>query len=887
MNYLSTIKKTFTFLYLFNFYINNLSAQNTDYDLHNQYWYYKARLHNDFMSVGTNAGQSIPLGQRAFNPKTYPNTYFNTNDLKAGDAAVQLGIYVGVLATEYRLLKDKGEHTTKVKHELFCALNAINRIDYFAEPTISQCPHDKNFNAAQGPNLNGFFMRDDIDSNFVMRHYNELNYYNTSINNNGNVVDAAGNPILTTNRALTPSNMATDRGFTSFKPGGQYYTQSGYQSFVDPTNIYNNRDYWNDQIAPKKDGHLHGFEESQDQLYYLLLGVALTAKLVDDGETDNGTQFLYGSGETSLKQEAKNIADRLISHVKNSAGGLWRIRNPANGNAFVQIGDPATLYSYALDNAGGYIKTVGTNQAEDFPSWTFLNPYLHNPTNDYRNIVSFTDVTWSTAVAGTNGGPLVDFQGFYHSMSAIANCTMENRNYLNNLLQAAIDAVVNTVTNIINIILDKIGNLPGWLQHIINSLLSFIDSIISFMQNAIDYFTGLGLKLFRQINTTEERLIYNNYVNGVNYNGCQSNGPIYSNFGSKSYFGIFAYRVLHPFPQTLPNYLQYLGQPLTTITYPQVKADLRNILESAPCEGNYNFGSLARPGSEWGASNRLDRMDPIYRYNIGCQTEFLGEYHGLDFMLLHNLYYLAEKNESSANSPTVINDQDDRLVNNTFPIGSAFNKANPNTKGAFEYLTSNSTINSNGAVSFRAGKIVNLQPGFTAKAGADFRAYIDPYHCASTMGTYEGAINKVANTQTNDSYNMTESAPKTKPTKKSTESNLPQALNNEQLNQIQNLTLQLDSLVKATEPILNTLDSKIIVYPNPNNGVFNIAFNLAKEDNVNLQILDANGREVYAHKYVVGEIEYPFNFTSYPKGIYMILANGSKGQVFTQKITIN
>ncbi len=44
-----------------------LICQTTDYDLNKKYWYYKTRFNNDFVSVGTEAGQSLPFSQNFFN----------------------------------------------------------------------------------------------------------------------------------------------------------------------------------------------------------------------------------------------------------------------------------------------------------------------------------------------------------------------------------------------------------------------------------------------------------------------------------------------------------------------------------------------------------------------------------------------------------------------------------------------------------------------------------------------------------------------------------------------------------------------------------------------------------------------------------------------------
>ncbi|HRG02506.1 MAG TPA: hypothetical protein PKZ75_15440 [Bacteroidia bacterium] len=328
-----------------------LIGQN-DLENHKKYWYYKSRLNNDFVKVGNTApngandttshdhGESMPFNERGLEYNTYSNT---GNELKLGDGGTRLGIYISTLATEYRLLKDNFQDVSKVKHELFCALNAVNRIDYYAESIFS--------NGNMSPNLNGFFIRDDMPPNFVKNNYKHFNYYNTNgVNGTGNTIDRQN-----------------DRGFTQTFNSGQDYNTSDYESFL-------------------RNGILKSTEESQDQVFYLLMGLALTSQLVDDHDVDGSNVFGYGSGETELKKEAINISDRIIKHIKNSPDGLWNIRNPANGNALVKIGWPASTYAYPLDNLGCFIK-----YGQDLPFFTLSAGFANTPINpctDYRNFHS-------------------------------------------------------------------------------------------------------------------------------------------------------------------------------------------------------------------------------------------------------------------------------------------------------------------------------------------------------------------------------------------------------------------------------------------------------------------------------------------------------------------
>ncbi len=43
-----------------------------------------------------------------------------------GDSPDNLGYYIGMLAAEYKLLKDNHEDVSETVRELFCAINQIN-----------------------------------------------------------------------------------------------------------------------------------------------------------------------------------------------------------------------------------------------------------------------------------------------------------------------------------------------------------------------------------------------------------------------------------------------------------------------------------------------------------------------------------------------------------------------------------------------------------------------------------------------------------------------------------------------------------------------------------------------------------------------------------------
>ena len=93
---------------IFSFVLLSINSYETicqtDNKNHQKYWYYKSRLNNDFVKVGRLAGESIPFRQRSSGTS---NINTSNVDMVSGDGMALVGQYIAVLATEYKLLKDK------------------------------------------------------------------------------------------------------------------------------------------------------------------------------------------------------------------------------------------------------------------------------------------------------------------------------------------------------------------------------------------------------------------------------------------------------------------------------------------------------------------------------------------------------------------------------------------------------------------------------------------------------------------------------------------------------------------------------------------------------------------------------------------------------------
>lgn len=104
--------KKISYYFLLLVLTHNFYAQDL-YRYHQKYWYLRSKLRNDFMKIGTGQGESIPFTHRG---KDANVTDPLKNAIGGGDLIRELGIYLGVLATEYRLLKNNYQNTDSVNH---------------------------------------------------------------------------------------------------------------------------------------------------------------------------------------------------------------------------------------------------------------------------------------------------------------------------------------------------------------------------------------------------------------------------------------------------------------------------------------------------------------------------------------------------------------------------------------------------------------------------------------------------------------------------------------------------------------------------------------------------------------------------------------------------
>lgn len=146
-------------------------GQTTNENL-KKYWHYKARLigtENEFgfLDIGIGRGMSLAASERYPYADCKSDHHLKNKDcgmsegpgrMHWGDASLYHGLYMAILALEYANLEKAQQSTDAVAQELWYAMEAFERLDSMAEEVLG-LPGKKD----------GFFVRDDIESDFFQK----------------------------------------------------------------------------------------------------------------------------------------------------------------------------------------------------------------------------------------------------------------------------------------------------------------------------------------------------------------------------------------------------------------------------------------------------------------------------------------------------------------------------------------------------------------------------------------------------------------------------------------------------------------------------------------------------------------------------------------------
>jgi hypothetical protein len=747
---------------------------------HRKYWYYRSRLTNDFMKIGPNQGESLPFSQR----NKYGDFYKDTKSpyMQAGtDVVSQLGPYICVLVTEYKLLKDNGQPTDSTLREIYYALEAFNRLDYNAEDIYGY-----------PKNLNGFFIRTDIYKSFIVNNKSHFNY------------DEIINPLsINTAGGFCSESHIEDLVYYEKDSLGQpkYSSEEPYCRWED------------DKNDPIKRGKL---AMSLDQCVNMFSAFALINKYFVSGEKYivNGNAQPFLDGETQIRDEARHIANRIISALQG--GGDWRILLPG-GNHVDEIeanddrGGNVWPLSFAFSEANCKIQNGNTtNQSNQICVNGFTG---NNAANFLQTSLGWqawkleTATNAAAAIVAVNPDNLPKFAGLEAACNCIYSCS---------LTQVLIGYIQNVVSYLI-----------GWIQHFVYGTpipqYTFTNILNNETINKIQYFTQYDLEW--------ASLLRNELHGGGNLDD-----------------NVFSYSIF---------------------------------LHEAPCDGpRYYPNDQKNPfNSRWRTVDNIDHPD-------GSDSN-PAEFNGLDYMLYHNLYYL---HNGYGNNLSPV-DLRYREVTTTFPnvsnVGIGSN-ASPLYLPSFEFINARNIINAvsstnssdpnNGNVTYRAGKLVHLEPGFNANAGSYFHGYIQKFGCVTG--------NDVGRLASNDSIKNNNYSSIEWYTEPTAYINYPPNVEEYEETTVQNAN-QSSAKKNSFGNNVNNDINKINLYPNPNNGLFNIEFILSDNESASVNIIDVLNTEVYSQKMnTSGKNKLEVDIKNFGKGVYIVKFNSNKGINTINKVIV-
>lgn len=318
-------KRIFLLLFAFTF-STKLFSQNDSIN-EAKYWHYRDRL-KYFVLPGENRGESQIAGIR--------NRFeFNTVDLNFGQHAIYFGYYIGMLATEYKLLSENNDNKClSTKNELYLALKQyINYLDK-TESIIFKNLKDS---------FNGFFVRESVPCDFLEKE-SRKEYFN-----NG----------------LKPTDT-----WSHSNPGSFGNLPKGHPGWV---NIVSECD-----SIPKA--------MSQDEAIGLLYGLALVYKCMPDNSLEK-----YISKEIAIKIIGY-IRNSSRLYGKNTSL-RWNVYRPNGDKLKANEGGLSWFYAHGFMKAANYFDNDYDNISKKitrYPQELFfqLGQFFPNPNPDNTTMIT-------------------------------------------------------------------------------------------------------------------------------------------------------------------------------------------------------------------------------------------------------------------------------------------------------------------------------------------------------------------------------------------------------------------------------------------------------------------------------------------------------------------
>jgi hypothetical protein len=779
-----------------------VSSAQTAVANHQKYWYQRSKMRNDFMKVGPNQGESLPLVERGFHSQlqSAPSNISYNSWMSGADLISEMGKYIAVLATEYKILIDNNQRTDSVLKELYYALYALDRLDYNAESYYSNSTKQ----------LDGFMMRDDVPKDFLINNYRHFHYYNDWLGTSDVITkgDIDGNLFI--NQIPNDAN-DNDRGFLSIVPKQQWEIASVY------------RDY---QFKGNNDNKL---AMSQDHAISLLYGISFVNRFLGSSENYQGKSFIdFGSTNVNLLDEARAIALRVVKRFHDDN---WFLKDP-DGNHVGGTGGSGDnrAYAYAMVETLARIENQSPINVNQFFNISSPVPFSPGPGLHDSWTLGAGFVTWNGLAKSL--GTTFDITVQYAELSAACNCLYDSQG-----------GYFNTI-----------------IKYITSKIWKWLGAVFGWIVDTVELISNLFVPLIWNENTALDML-----PNALQENPGATIDKFWIQF--PQYHAIFGREILHdPFYSSFPN------------PYFRVK----QAIDNGNCQGPYDFSSFSTStpyygAYEWSGTDLIEHPNTLGIAKDSHQ-HLTGEYSGLDYMLYHNLYYIY------AGTSGIV-DLSSRYVHVNYPNAGIGSNVSPFVLGSFEYITADNTLASNAGIDYRAGKQVHLLPGFSAQAGADFHAYINPYNCGPDYRSQSMRTTNSTNSgDSTDTYGGMGSTAVTHhyytPQKEKDKSPSTENL-------ILNPTVKNNN--SNTLKKIIDLNHKMNVYPNPNTGKFTIEMNVSNNtDTYILTIYNSLGDlcKIVENINAINNLVTVEN-NQFTPGTYFVRLVSSSGEQYSEKVVVN
>lgn len=540
--------------------------------------------------------------------------------LSWGDAPMNLGYYIGVLATEYKILSDNGEPTDSVLQELYYAMKAYERIDNEAEKIDWFL--NRNFKDDVACSYNGYFLRDDITPSFIRKHL-------------------GSNHVIESN----------------------YYTNNDINEH--PTQIEG------------KSWHRTG---SQDHRIYLMMGLGLVVKCVPKGTSLNEFDFHEKAKEyvdkfveyvkdgnylgTKIPYD-KSQFDNKVQKTSTST-----LKDVLKGTPYESLNVPSItieyddfyehkeniIFSYGLANAAGYLRKSYTNDLINFYDDKYEN-YITGITNTIWQELPFSFINplgKRTFGAAETNVAIIDALG---AMSNSWSCGFTSNQIVNECVDLGFARECFNLwclqwnCKLDEVIVNEIFRHAGKYLRDYIAATSYLRNITNYLGISISCAIPIILDIEIAIPTTG----YYTYLIGREYN-------------------MQIFNLLHNYIYDKNNW-QF---DVNSVYKPMLNSALLN--GNFHYKDDPNSGAVGwRHANRWEKPSASD--DGIYEYDIkdgATGVEKGGQFNGLDYMLLYNLLRL--KHPSNMPNPEMYNRLDCNFKGRTPASGKqtfyCFNSAN-------------------------------------------------------------------------------------------------------------------------------------------------------------------------------------------------------------------